>query len=71
MTIDKWEAPTSTRLYMLQRKIADLYGGSISDIKICISSYVEDQAYTDPNLTLAEIGIMSEGPYSVYYDFKV
>ena len=40
--IEKWEAPTSTRLYMLQQKISDLYGGSVSDIKICISNYSED-----------------------------
>ena len=56
---------------MLQKKISDLYGGSISDIKICISNYSEDQAFTDPSLTLADIGIMTEGPYMVYYDFKV
>ena len=71
MTIDKWEAPTSTRLYMLQREIAKLYGGSVDDIRICVGTYAEDQAYTDPNLTLKDIGIATDGLYTVYYDFKV
>ena len=71
MTIDKWEAPTSTRLYMLQREIAKLYGGSVDDIRICVGTYAEDQAYTDPNLTLKDIGIATDGMYTVYYDFKV
>ena len=66
-----WEAPVSTRLYMLFRKIKQLHGGSISDIRVTVHQYVDDQAYTDPSLTLRDIGICTEGEYPIYYDFKV
>ena len=56
---------------MLQQKICQQYGGSVSGIKICVHQYDETQAFTDPSLTLADIGIQSEGPHMVYYDFKV
>ena len=66
-----WEPPVSTRLYMLFRKIKQLHGGSISDIRVTVHQYVDDQAYTDPSLTLRDIGICTEGEYPIYYDFKV
>ena len=67
----KLEVPTSTRLYMIQRKICEQYGGSISGITICVHQYDESQVHTDPTLTLADIGIQTDGEYQVYYDFKV
>ena len=66
-----WEAPVSTRLYMLFRKIRQIHGGSISDIRVTVHQYVDDQAYTDPSLTLRDIGICTEGEHPIYYDFKV
>ena len=65
------EMPVSTRLYMLFRKIRELHGGSISDIRVTVHQYVDDQAYTDPSLTLRDIGICTEGEHPIYYDFKV
>ena len=62
---------TSMRLYSLQQKIKELHGGSIEGIKICLTKYVEDQAYTDPSIMLKDIGIATEGPFTVYYDFGV
>ena len=32
---------------------------------------MDDQAYTDPNLTLKDIGIATEGSFTVYYDYGV
>ena len=32
--IDKWRVPCSTRLYMIQKKIVDLFGGSVSDVRL-------------------------------------
>ena len=31
-----WEAPVSTRLYMLFRKIQAMHGGSIENISVCL-----------------------------------
>ena len=61
----------SQRLYSLQQQIKKLHGGSIDDIRICLARYVDDQAHTDPNLTLKDIGIATEGPFTVYYDYGV
>ena len=61
----------SRRLYSLQQEIKRLHGGSIEGIKICLARYIDDQAHTDPNLTLREIGMATEGPFTVYYDYGV
>ena len=61
----------SKRLYSLMQEIKKLHGGSIENIRICLSRYVDDQAHTDPNLTLKDIGIATEGPFHVYYDYGV
>ena len=61
----------SNRLYTLQQKIKELHGGSIENIRICLARYVDDQAYTDPGLTLKDIGIATEGEFTVLYDFGV
>ena len=66
-----WEAPVSTRLSMLFRKIVSLHGGSIENVRVCVQQYVDDQAYTDPSLTLRDIGICTENDYSIYYDYTV
>ena len=62
---------TSSRLYSLQQKIKELHGGSIDNIRICLARYVDDQAITDPTLTLKDIGIATDGTFTVYYDFGV
>ena len=62
---------TSSRLYSLQQKIKELHGGSIDNIRICLARYVDDQAITDPTLTLKDIGIATDGVFTVYYDFGV
>ena len=61
----------SNKLYSLQQKIKELHGGSIENIRICLARYVEDQAYTDPTIMLKDIGIATEGPFTVLYDFGV
>ena len=61
----------SQKLYSLQQKIKELHGGSIENIRICLARYVDDQAYTDPRLMLKDIGIATEGPFTIYYDFGV
>ena len=61
----------SNKLYSLQQKIKELHGGSIENIRICLARYVEDQAYTDPCIMLKDIGIATEGPFTVLYDFGV
>ena len=61
----------SCRLYSLQQKIKELHGGAIEGIRICLARYVDDQAYTDPNLMLKDIGMATEGPFTVLYDFGV
>ena len=61
----------SQKLYSLQQKIKELHGGSIENIRICLARYVDDQAYTDPRLMLKDIGMATEGPFTVYYDFGV
>ena len=61
----------SNKLYSLQQRIKELHGGSIENIRICLTRYVDDQAYTDPNLRLKDIGMATEGPFTVYYDFGV
>ena len=61
----------SNRLYMLQEEIKRMHGGSINNIRICLAQYVDDQAYTDPMLTLREIGMATEGPFNVFYDYGV
>ena len=65
------EMQVSMRLGSLQSFIKKMHGGSIDNIRICLARYVDDQAHTDPNLMLRDIGIATEGPFTVYYDYGV
>ena len=59
------------KLYSLQQKIKELHGGSIENIRICLARYIDDQAHTDPRLTLRDIGMATEGPFTIFYDYSV
>ena len=61
----------SNRLYSLQQKIKELHRGWLEGIRICLARYVESEAYTDPTIMLKDIGIATEGPFTVLYDFGV
>ena len=62
---------TSCKLYSLQQRIKELHGGSIEQIRICMNSYQEDQAWTDPRTELKTMGIATEGPFTILYDYDV
>ena len=59
------------KLYSLQQKIKELHGGSIENIRICLARYIDGQAHTDPRLTLRDIGMATEGPFTIFYDYSV
>ena len=47
-----WEAPISTRLSAVFRGIVALHGGSIENVRVSALAWLDDQAYSDPSLTL-------------------
>ena len=71
MIVGDFKMRTSMKLYSLQQKIKELHGGSIENIRVGLSGYIDDQAYTDPTMTLRDMGMATEGPFNLFYDFDV
>ena len=61
---------------MITARVADViemiidhnHDGSIEDVFVCQGSFDKEQL--DPNKTLEEVGINTDGNYTLIYDFK-
>ena len=66
-----WEVRVSTKLFMVERYIKALHGGSIRNIKMCIggAGWTEELVVKDMSKTLSEVGVATSTQHTILYDF--
>ena len=68
--VDEMRLLTSTRLFVVERYIKQLHGGSIRNIKLCVgNTWSTDLVIKDLTKTLAEVGVVTSTDYTILYDF--
>jgi len=60
----------TTRLFMIEREICKMHGGSIKEVDMCLNTFEIAGIKHDKSETLKDIGVSSPGPFTIVYDYK-
>ena len=68
-TVFKVNVMITTRVEEIRKMIIARHGGAIEDVKISLGSFDKGELL-NPQLTLQEQGVVTEGEYQIVYDFS-